>query len=285
MIPVKRKHQLHFLNRVSASALPGSLTIETAVVLPMFLFAVLTLLYLAETIRLSGNIEEALHQSARELATYSYAYTHGTSDESLGFAGGKAVSLTVGRSMVLKHLGTSYLDESPIVGGSGGMSFLRSSVLGSDGMIDLIATWKIKPLFSCFGIKEHTVQNRSRIKAFTGYDNARHGTEEETEDEEIVYITESGSVYHRDRGCRHLNISVRQTTAEAVKNERNESGAKYYPCEFCGGNGGGGTLYITDDGDRYHTSLTCPGLKRGIRAVPISEVGARPPCKRCGGSY
>ncbi len=266
---------------MSAPVLPGSLTVESAVVLPLFLFAVLTLLYLAETIRLSGNIEEALHQSSRELATYSYAYTHGTGDESLGLVGGKAVSLTLGRSMVLKHAGNTYLDEAPVSGGSEGLSFLRSSVLGDDDTIDLIATWRIKPLFACFGIEGSTVQSRARIKAFTGFDNTRHNGNEETE-EEIVYITESGTVYHRDRGCRHLNISVRETSEEAVKNERNESGAKYYPCEFCGGHSGSGKLYITDDGDRYHTSLSCPGLKRGIRAVPISEVGGRPPCKRCG---
>ncbi|MCR4909074.1 MAG: pilus assembly protein [Lachnospiraceae bacterium] len=281
MISLKSKNKPIFLNRVSAPVLPGSLTVETAVVLPLFLFAVLTLLYLAETIRLSGNVEEALHQSARELATYSYAYTHGTNDESLGLAGGKAVSLTLGRSMVLKHAGSSYLDESPISGGSGGLSFLRSSVLGNDDTIDLIATWKIKPLFSFFGIKGSTVQNRARIKAFTGFDNTRH-TGEEEKDEEIVYITESGTVYHRDRGCRHLNLSIRETSPENVKNERNESGARYYPCEFCGSLNGSGKLYVTDDGDRFHTSLSCPGLKRGIRAVPISEVGGRPPCKRCG---
>ena len=42
-------------------------------------------------------------------------------------------------------------------------------------------------------------------------------------------------------------------------------------------------LYVTSDGDRYHNSLACPGLKRSVRSIPKSEAlgkGLRP-CGRC----
>ena len=53
---------------------------------------------------------------------------------------------------------------------------------------------------------------------------------------------------------------------------RNESGGKYYPCELCGKKVSGMGVYITNYGSKYHTSMSCGGLKRKIYAVPISET-------------
>ena len=275
----------NILNRVSDRVLcKGSLTVETALVLPLFLFAVLTYLYIAEAIRFSGNAEEALHQSARELATYSYAYEHALSGTEAGnLLTSKGLSLTVGQSMVMKHLGTDYADGSPVESGSAGISFLRSSVLDSDEMIDLIASYKVDTPFDIFGIRNFGVLNRARIRAFTGYDNTHRKESDSKEDEETVFITEHGTVYHRNINCSHLKITVRETTMEGVSKERNENGGKYYPCEFCGGRASSGRLYITSEGDRYHSTITCSALKRGIQAVPLSKVGGRRACKTCGG--
>ena len=265
--------------------LKGSLTIETALVLPLFLFAVLTYLYIAEAIRFSGNTEEALHQSARQLATYSYAYEHALGEKTVGsLLSSKGLSLTLGKSMVMTHLGSIYADESPVESGSAGISFLRSSVLGNDETIDLIASYKVDTPFDIFGIKNFRVLNRARIRAFTGYDNTHRKTSDSEEEEETVFITEHGTVYHRNINCPHLKITVRETTKALVGAERNDNGGKYYACEFCGGKASDGTLYITSEGDRYHTTVTCSALKRGIRAVPLSEAGGIRACKTCGGN-
>ena len=74
-----------------------------------------------------------------------------------------------------------------------------------------------------------------------------------------------------------LNVGKEELTAL-----RNASGGRYSPCEKCGGDGSG-IVYITNEGDRYHNTIECSGLKRSVRCVPLSEAGGRAPCSRCAG--
>lgn len=263
----------------SLRGLKGSLTIEAALVLPLFIFGTLAMIMIGEAVRFSGNMNAALLENGRKLSTYAYAGNKAGIEGSL--LGGKAVSLTLGKSMVLNDLKKEDTGEIPVESGFGGLSFIHSNVLGPDQMIDLNAVWRMKLFFPLPGVKGFRVIDRARIRAFTGYDNTRREDRSE-EEEEMVFITEKGTVYHRDRNCSHLNINIRHTTRTAVGRERNNAGGKYYPCEYCGG-GNGENLYITDDGDRYHTKISCPGLKRSVKTVPISETGGRPPCAACGG--
>ena len=104
----------------------------------------------------------------------------------------------------------------------------------------------------------------------------------ESTDEQIVYVTETGTVYHKIPGCTHIKLSIETTTYDAVKDLRNSYGGKYSPCEKCGkGAKYAGVLYITETGDRYHTSIKCSGLKRSVTGIKISEVGERGKCSRC----
>ncbi len=262
------------------SFLKGSLTVEAALVTPLFLFALISVIFIGEAIRFSGNLSASLLESAEKLSVYAYAGSVTSPDSQPGDIGGRVVSLTIGKGMVTSGLGRGYIEESPVENGVPGLSFIHSSVMGSDQMIDLSAVWRMKTLFPFSGVTGFKVIDRARIRAFTGYDNTGRDVSSE-EEEEIVFITKSGTVYHKSRNCSHLNINIQRTDRANVGNLRNNSGGKYYPCEYCGG-GTQDCLYVTDDGDRYHTKVSCPGLKRTIRAVPISQVGGRGPCHDCG---
>lgn len=258
------------------SSLAASLTVETALVLPLFLFAVLTVIMIGEAVRFSANLNASLMETAKKMSIYAYA----GKNVAAGRLGGKVISMTAGKNMVAADLGKIYAEASPVEGGISGLSFIHSSVMGADQMIDLNAVWKMKIMFPLPGINGFKVIDRARIRAFTGYDNTRR-LDRSGESEEMVFITEKGTVYHRDRNCRHLNIRISTVNRVSVKGLRNSSGGKYYPCEYCG-KGTGDNLYITEDGDRYHTKISCPGLKRTVKTVPISEVGGRGPCAKCG---
>ena len=110
-----------------------------------------------------------------------------------------------------------------------------------------------------------------------------HGfTDPVTETKQMVYVTETGTVYHLSRSCTHLDLAISPVTSEQLSASRNASGGNYRVCELCGMSAASqGTYYITKEGDRYHSSLSCSGLKRTVYEIPISQVGDRRPCSRC----
>ncbi len=254
---------------------PGTLTVECAVVLPLFLFAMVSFLYVNEIIRCSDIVCSRLHQNARSMAVYAYAAGKaGMTDvgEGAGRLAGAVISTAAAGSDVNAALSREKADGVST-------SFLRSKVLEND-LIDLVATEEIKLPCHVAGMGSIKVMDRARVHAFTGFDPTGQPGRDPGEDEEIVYITPTGTVYHRSRNCPHLNVTAKAVDGAAMEKKRNRSGGKYYECEYCRKKGGQGVYYVTDYGDRYHTNVNCQGLKRDIMAVPISQAG-RPPCKTC----
>ncbi len=154
----------------------------------------------------------------------------------------------------------------------------EEAVLCTDGpeYIRLDEKKDLLPLTDLFGLIAVPVERKVLVHAWCGYENCYFP------DDEYVFITEDSEVYHRDRLCSHIRLSVREVTADELPALRNESGGRYRSCGICHSRLSDKNLYITDDGDRYHNSVTCSGLKRTVRAVRLSEVRDRRPCSRCG---
>ena len=95
-------------------------------------------------------------------------------------------------------------------------------------------------------------------------------------------MTDYGLVYHKSMNCSYLELSIQAVSASEIENLRNESGGKYHPCESCGEEAvTGGRVFITNYGNRYHTSLDCNKVKRNIYAVPLDEVYGLGGCSKC----
>lgn len=117
-------------------------------------------------------------------------------------------------------------------------------------------------------------------------DKDKFASEEASDGEEkkkdIVYVTESGTVYHESRACSYLNVVVRSVAAAQVEQERNSSGRKYTLCERCAGKQAIGIVYISSGGEKYHLAASCPGLKRTVLEKERDEVAGMPACHKCG---
>lgn len=259
----------------------GSMTLEAAFALPFFLFAVLNILFAVNIIGTQSRINAALHQVGNKLAFAGYAYENTLGEILPEALSGVAITEGYARGQIVEYVGRSYLENSCVKGGAGGLSFTGSSVMGTEDVIDLNISYRVRPFVELMGFDGFLLSQRYYGRAWTGYDvtgSVGGGTEEDP----MVYITKTGAVYHLDRNCTYLNPEIETVSAQAVPDRRNASGAKYAPCGSCGAGGGADQVYITSYGSSYHKRLDCPGLKRTIYTIPLSETGARGRCSKCG---
>ena len=259
----------------------GSMTLEAAFVLPFFLFAVINILFAINIIGVQSRINAALHQTGNKMAFAGYGYEKMVGSALPDSLAGVVMTYVYARGQVLEYAGRDYLDQSCIVGGADGVSFEGSSVMTEGDIIDLQVSYKVKPFSAVMGFKGFSVTQCYYGRAWTGYDVTQFVSDTSAEDP-MVFITETGTVYHLDRNCTYLNPSVEPVPALTVDGRRNQSGGKYYPCGTCGTGARIGQVYITMQGSSYHSNINCPSLKRTIYTVPLSQVGGKGRCSKCG---
>lgn len=144
----------------------------------------------------------------------------------------------------------------------------------TSGDITIYKSAKIKDIWINPFYHEKQIHEKAVCRAWIGF------TALELQ-EVYVYVTPEGSVYHLYADCTHLNLSVQRTTITNAKSAKNAYGQKYSKCELCEEDFGS-MVYITFEGERYHSERDCGGLKRTIRQIPISQVNGRSQCLRCG---
>lgn len=280
--------------------LPASLTVEAALVLPIFLFFMMAFLYFIQIFIIQEQLQAAMTKMGLCLAKTSYVYQDFVSpqeacdfDETIFDKNydiglySLACSVTNGAALnlYLKHyLKEEIVDNSCIQNGMEGIDFSSSRIYDMDHCIDIIARYNVITPFSLFGMNHMKMIQRVKLRSWTGYQvEAKYSvSEEDNSSDPIVYITKTGSVYHTNRSCSFINLSVTQV-AGIPTGLRNENGGKYYPCEYCckGNLSDKEMYYITSNGERYHIDRNCPKIKRDVKEVHLSEVKDRRECSRC----
>lgn len=249
--------------------LKGSFTIEAAVILPLMACFFVSILFFFRVMQVELQVERAMTDAGQTLAAYAAGE---------GRSAGKAVNLSALKLEVMKELKNREEVKRYVTGGAAGVSLIDSNLEGN--FIDIRAAFRVEVPVRLLGRQGVTITRRVRCRKWTGW----NGESQNGESEIWVYITETGTVYHRARECSHLRLSVTKTNLNKIGNKRNENGEKYRECERCAEkNNGQTTVYITNQGDRYHYDLQCSGIKRTISMIKLSEVGERNPCSRCGG--
>ncbi|HKL80102.1 MAG TPA: hypothetical protein VJ888_06665 [Mobilitalea sp.] len=281
----------------------ASLTIETSLVLPIFVLCIITFLYFLQIITVQEHIQQAITSTGLSMAKTAYVYgdfidaaeVEGFDqsilgeefDISLQEMAKASLAGNVMKQVVKKELNIYQINNSCIEGGFSGISFYSTKILDENDCIDIIVRYYVRIPVWLFGLEDMRMIQRVRLRGWTGHQvAANYAIVEESSklDGTRVYVTETGTVYHTKRDCSHLKLSIEEVSG--IPNaKRNKNGGKYYACESCGDDSpeSPGIYYITDYGNRYHTRGDCSRLKRTIREVLLSEVSGMHACKRCGG--
>lgn len=208
----------------------GSLTVEAAMTLPVFLFLCIGLVFFMEIFALHSDIQGSLYRAAREIAQEMSVLKEGEklmeTESAL-----RAYCVVSARQKVLQYSKDELENNNCLSCGSNGLVFAFLNV--DDDMVDVIVKYYVKiPYFSGFDVTFPIVQ-RCRIRGWTGISKLEEATAEKIK----VYIAENGTVYHKSGECTYLKLTIRLVNKEELKDSRNNSGGKYYPCSKCAPNG------------------------------------------------
>ena len=248
----------------------GSLTVEASITVPVFLFAMLAIIYMCNALAVKGIIYEASVETSEYMAEYAYL-----SDR---FETAELASPVMAAAKFRDYLDDTELVDRFVTGGSMGITFLGSSFPDSEGNIRLRVTYRLGINAPMFGSFSKLCSFEIRQKAYLGYD-LKNIEEKDDEDDVYVYLADNSAVYHLSRSCTYIHYDIDTVSKDvAVKDHRKK-------CEYCGRNSGD-TVFVTEYGDRYHSTKSCSRLARNVRRVKKSEVeGSYPPCSKCGGSH
>lgn len=260
---IKRLSPFTFWKR----ALAAGMTVEAAVVLPICLFCLVNLGSAIELIRLHNRLELALWNTGNQLAVYE-AEVGESAPASL-------LTAFYVKNRIVEFAGKDYLEQSPLKYGSAGVQLWESEFLEED-RLQLTLTYSVDSSIPIAGFPSFRMANRYEAHLWNGY-----AIPEILQEEGVVYVTEYATVYHTNRDCPHLSVSVKAIDADTLSKVRNRDRKKYRNCRKCAFGPMPETVYITDEGETYHYERNCSGLKRSVRSILPDEAEKLTQCMDC----
>lgn len=255
--------------RVSFSA-SASMTVEAALVLPIFLFAGCILMQPFQILNTHRQVQEILEVVSEDISQNAgVALNGGEISEQMT----EAAAWAYAEASVWKKT-----KELPIQN----LSLMQSQLLQDGKTIDLVAHYQIQMPFPVLGMGAVERTNRSFRYAWIGLNGAVDGVGDSQEtDKEMVYVGRDSTRYHVSRFCHYLNTELQAVSYADLESYRNKDGTRYKPCDRCASHGT--TVYITPYGERYHSDQGCSALAAYVREVPRSQVEYLGACSYCGG--
>ncbi len=242
----------------------ASLTAEAALVFPVFFFAIYLLWQLFLLLMFQMEV-------CHEMTKTSMQYSH------LGYPERKAEEKNVDISWLYQPILWNALPESDRA-----ENLWVLCLPEEDGSIQVQVGYQFVCEAVFFTEITVPVKQNFRFYPYIGSNDPDLFSAGESGKEDIVYMTESGTVYHESRACSYLNVVVRPVAWDTIEQERNSFGRKYSLCERCDDRDVKETVYISAGGTKYHLFAGCPALKRTVTEKSRKEVEDVPACHKCG---
>lgn len=268
----------------------ASATVEAALVMPLYIYAVMAVTYMMQIYQIRLEVDAALYNALREQNKYNYLNYVQKEKQNNEIINEKDININdtiVGslslHSVLIKNLGSEYAKEHNIKGGNSGIKIICYSYDSST--IQAAAEYSVKNPFDIFGIGYIKVVQEFTYEVWLGEKYAGdYGKDKDNTDS--VFITRTGTVYHKTRNCTALNIDVKMVDFSQINNYRNKNGSIYYPCSKCKkcndkNESNYEYVYVTDYGVRYHQDENCSEINRTIIEISRNKVTGMRACRLC----
>lgn len=252
----------------------ASVTVEAALVLPLFLFFSAALLAPIRWLDRQRMAQMTTEYFCEKMSQYAYVrecWGDETADDILGIDADEFSGAAAGL-----WLQGEMNQIAP------GVRIKRADVPDEDGNICFETEYQEKiPYFSSVrsDIRIHTAAKR---RCWTGLKGKLKAGDEEnstdTEEEFMVYVGAGMGRYHFDKNCHYISNEYEDLSANQAK-ER-----KLTPCSICAKDcDAGDTVYITVSGEHYHKTKNCRAMISYVREVPLRDVEHLGACSYCSG--
>lgn len=274
-----------------STTLKGSITIEASIVLPVFIFALLSVLYFFNIIYIQITMQIHLENAARKISSYtcitSAADVNLNDDENsllekviIDSAGTVAIT-----GLFITNEMKDFADNSLIVNGHEGLSFWGSDVTNTNFPMNLVLSYDVKMPFISEDVFTFHIEQNCYFKPFNG----KKLIDDTPLDERYVYVTKTGDTFHSDKYCSHLE---RFTFVHNMKFLL-EDYPSIVPCAICSKDNPlfadkyisspiATFVYVTKTYDVYHYLEACPSIERNLILKTYDEAKENySPCSSC----
>lgn len=265
-VRIPKIKNLKHRKRVSLSA-SASLTLEAALVLPLFLYAGTIFITLFQVMDIHRQVQAVAEHVSERIGQTAYLSK---------YAGDEGFLSTVSAYGYAELTMRTELEHLPVHN----LSLLQSKLLKDGETIDLIVDYEISMPFSVLGLKDVRQTNRSFRRAWVGEEGQNQGEKDGDGDNTVVYVGKNSTRYHISRTCHYLYNDLTAVSLNDIENRRSQDGRRYSPCARCK-NTNARTVYIMPSGEHYHTSPSCSAIHAYVRPVLKSEAEHLGACSYC----
>ncbi|NDL68436.1 TadE family protein [Anaerotalea alkaliphila] len=270
----------------------GSLTLEAALVLPLLVFTLASILYLAKVVHIMDYTQHILNMGAMEGNNHAVvlraagaqllAQMEQTDPEIQGSSPDPSLREMLPDELLFAPYFHKEADGRALEewGVAGSISFAGTEILGEDGWSTVRLSYAIPLPVEIFGRDSIAVRQAVRIRGFIGNRPTKDLLEKEAP-KTVVHVTGTGVRYHTDSRCRHIHVEFYGVSSDTVAGNKR-------PCKICGGVGpeeGPKTVYTTAKSEIYHADGKCTALVKSVRETTLEKAleDGYTLCKTCEG--
>ncbi len=266
---------------------PASMTVEAALVLPLFLFAALALLAPMRWMDTQRKVQTELEAIGRQVSQYGYVLDAVQEEDRGQLETKEWEGILRGGDPALRLLirgrTEAYVDAVVV---------RRAEVRGADEICQIEVCWREPiPYFPEMtgGVEMYAGIQRRNWVGWNGKLTEHRSGVGSSDDEEamkMVYIGATMGRYHTQRECHYISNAYQQVSFGELLWRRNQEGKRFRACSNCVGAkedqiDSEDTVYITQSGRHYHRKEDCGSMASYVRMVPLREVVHLGQCSYC----